>query len=443
MERSVPPPSRRLLVLLFAATAPLYVLIAVTGESALHQAGLSGAALIATAVAVCGAARDRGPAQIAIAAGITLWAAGSVTATIQLAQGGYPTYPSLAEWLWLASYPAFMLAAMFMVPRWGSGHWRDGLVGCLAVVALGAAYLVPGLTPGMLSPLGTLVAGGFVLGDVLLIAAIGAALVIVRQPQAPQWRRLMLGAALLAGTDLLFAFRMAGSIHDYANWVDNGWVVGLICMALARPRSAHREAPLPRVPIIPVVSSVLALGLLVIDRYDRLPEDAFWIAVAAVALGVSRTVQVARAGARLAEAERLALTDELTNVGNRRRLFRDLGDAFEHGTATHLALFDLNGFKALNDSQGHAAGDALLADFGARLRDAVDGAGSAYRLGGDEFCVLLTADADAALQRARAALVGEGVTASSGSVLLGAEATDPAQALRLADARMYADKTRT
>ena len=55
-----------------------------------------------------------------------------------------------------------------------------------------------------------------------------------------------------------------------------------------------------------------------------------------------------------------------------------------------LTLFDLDGFKAYNDTFGHQAGDALLARLGRRLRDAVAEAGEAYRLGGDEFCILVS-----------------------------------------------------
>lgn len=442
VERSVPPPSRRLLALLTAATAPLYALVALTDAVPTHQAAITAVALIALVVAAHATLLNRGAAQLALTAGIALWTAGSAVSTVLSALDAYTSYPSVAEWLWLASYPAFLVAVMLMIPRWGMGHWLDGIVACLGAAAAGTALLMPRLTVNGLTDLGGAVASAFAIGDMLLIAFTVTAVVITRRAMTPQWRRLAFGVILLAGTDLLFAFRMAGPVADYVNWVDNGWVFGLMCLALARPRSSRRDAPAPRVPIVPVLTSVAALSVLVVDHYHRLADGAIWLAFTTLALGVVRTVETTRSAARLAEAERLALTDELTRVGNRRRLFRDLGEAFERGVPARLALFDLNGFKALNDSQGHAAGDALLAEFGRRLHAAVDGAGSAYRLGGDEFCVLIDARAEDVLARAGAALVSHGVTASTGSVLLGVEAGDPTQALRLADARMYADKTR-
>ena len=129
---------------------------------------------------------------------------------------------------------------------------------------------------------------------------------------------------------------------------------------------------------------------------------------------------------------------------------RDLEDAATQATAADrrtLALFDLDGFKQYNDAFGHAAGDALLQRLGADLDAAVAGHGSAYRLGGDEFCVLLDHDADAGDPIVAAALdaLAEpadpfAVDASYGLVSLPADAGTAADALRLADHRMYALK---
>ena len=62
-----------------------------------------------------------------------------------------------------------------------------------------------------------------------------------------------------------------------------------------------------------------------------------------------------------------------------------------------VLLFDLDGFKAYNDRYGHPLGDALLARLGRELQAAVEPAGNAYRLGGDEFCVVGAGD-DAAIE---------------------------------------------
>jgi diguanylate cyclase (GGDEF)-like protein len=111
-----------------------------------------------------------------------------------------------------------------------------------------------------------------------------------------------------------------------------------------------------------------------------------------------------------------------------------------------LVILDLDGFKAYNDSFGHPAGDALLVRLASRLAT-VDQQATAYRLGGDEFCVVWAADAQscARLEAAAAAAMGEhgdgfSISASYGSVSMPAQAATVEAALRVADHRMYARK---
>ena len=139
-----------------------------------------------------------------------------------------------------------------------------------------------------------------------------------------------------------------------------------------------------------------------------------------------------------------AMTDSLTGLPNRRRLTVDLAIAIDD-ESTRLAMFDLDGFKGYNDTFGHLAGDALLARLGHRLHEAVGERGVAYRLGGDEFCVLAGGDtSEATIEAAVEALTerGEAFTIgnSHGTVLLDDEVRKPEDALRIADQRMYERK---
>jgi diguanylate cyclase (GGDEF)-like protein/PAS domain S-box-containing protein len=146
-----------------------------------------------------------------------------------------------------------------------------------------------------------------------------------------------------------------------------------------------------------------------------------------------------------------ALHDPLTGLGNRRSLLADLEARLTKATSEEpllLQLFDLDGFKSYNDTFGHPAGDALLARMAHRLRTALEGRATPYRMGGDEFCVLSLPSCDeheAITRLGEKALSehGEGfqVTASYGSVLLPVEASSATEALREADRRMYARKS--
>jgi diguanylate cyclase (GGDEF)-like protein len=145
-----------------------------------------------------------------------------------------------------------------------------------------------------------------------------------------------------------------------------------------------------------------------------------------------------------------AVTDALTGLGNRRRLSDDLAAALQRATASRpalLLLFDLDGFKAYNDTFGHLAGDQLLTRLGGKLAEAVADRGAAYRLGGDEFCALLDLEDEQLedlIARTASALTEKGeqfcIRASLGAVLLPHEADSPDHALQLADERMYAHK---
>ncbi|HEX6743809.1 MAG TPA: HD domain-containing phosphohydrolase [Solirubrobacteraceae bacterium] len=170
------------------------------------------------------------------------------------------------------------------------------------------------------------------------------------------------------------------------------------------------------------------------------------LAILAVAL-VLMTLAVISLRASRRELEKAATTDGLTGLANRRQLMVDLARRAARGSTDPavLLLFDLDGFKGYNDAFGHLAGDALLARLGQALERSVQGHGRAYRLGGDEFCVL----ADAAARRevehsAPAALVEHGdgfaVTASYGAVAIPDEAAVATEALLIADQRMYAHK---
>ena len=145
-----------------------------------------------------------------------------------------------------------------------------------------------------------------------------------------------------------------------------------------------------------------------------------------------------------------ARTDALTHLGNRRALASNLAGALAAPVESRewlFAMFDLDGFKVYNDTFGHSAGDALLQRLGGRLADVMQPSGAAYRMGGDEFCVLARVSADSSeqlLDDTAAALQdnGEGwhVGCSQGAVWIPSEAATESQALKLADERMYANK---
>jgi diguanylate cyclase (GGDEF)-like protein len=162
-----------------------------------------------------------------------------------------------------------------------------------------------------------------------------------------------------------------------------------------------------------------------------------------------RTTRLAAENRLLLDKSRQeALTDALTGLPNRRKLYADMEVLLEErddGETVALGMFDLDGFKGYNDTFGHPAGDALLARLGQRVAAAIAGRGRAYRMGGDEFCVVARgADAENTLLDAQAALGersdGIEIRCSRGSVAIAPRDMQLEQALHIADQRLYADK---
>jgi diguanylate cyclase (GGDEF)-like protein len=189
---------------------------------------------------------------------------------------------------------------------------------------------------------------------------------------------------------------------------------------------------------------------------DQAPDPGFANTIspgeiAVLALAVLMLIG-AFAGLRLSHRRimRELSTDPLTMLRNRRSLMADLPRACRQASEeapAFLWFFDLNGFKRYNDSFGHLAGDRLLGRFGQRLEEVIGGQGQAYRLGGDEFCAIISgpvADPHGLFAAAREALSESGgafeISVAGGAVEIPSEATEADHALRLADQRMYREK---
>jgi diguanylate cyclase (GGDEF)-like protein/PAS domain S-box-containing protein len=155
--------------------------------------------------------------------------------------------------------------------------------------------------------------------------------------------------------------------------------------------------------------------------------------------------------------EQMAYFDALTGLPNRRmlsdRLNQAIAQAQRNNSLLAIAYLDLDGFKPVNDTWGHAAGDSLLVEAAKRLMASVRAGDSVSRLGGDEFVVLLgnishLEECEVALERIRAALsqpfiLAEGeanLSASIGVTLYPLDGADPDTLIRHADQAMYLAK---
>jgi diguanylate cyclase (GGDEF)-like protein/putative nucleotidyltransferase with HDIG domain len=395
-------------------------------------------------------------AWLAMGAAVLAWGVGNTIWTFTVAGLANPPYPSTADFFFLAVYPPAYVALVLLIRsqlgQSRSSLWLDGVIASLAVGAVGSAVVfqsVLGSLGGSRAAIATNLA--YPLADLTLIGMVVWGLALTGWRPDRRWRLIAAGLLVFAVSDCLYLYETAVGSYKNGSPTDLGWVAGGLLLGWAawlpaRPRPAVTLDGWA-LQLAPVGFGLIALGVLVYDHFERVNALALVLSALCVLAVVGRMALAFRDNARmLAHSRDEAETDELTGLGNRRRLLRDLEHAVADRRSALLALFDLNGFKQYNDLFGHPAGDALLSRLGADLAAVVPAPGEAYRMGGDEFCVLLGrgAASELVLAGARRALAeaGDGfaITASYGAVLLPAEADTVADALRLADQRMYAQK---
>jgi diguanylate cyclase (GGDEF)-like protein len=366
---------------------------------------------------------------------------------------------SAADVLYYAAYPLAYAGVALLLrgrSRWFTpAMWLDGVVGGLTLAAITAAVvLTPLLASGGADTSELVIGVGYVVGDVLLLCFVGLAAGLSGWKPGRTWSLIGVSLSGTAVIDAVYAYQEATGVYGGGAVLSALWPAGLVAMAFAgwQPqRTASYDRAGVTGAVMPAVFAALSLTVLGAAHWQRVTDAAVVLAlVALIGVAVRGALTYRENLDLLRQSQREALTDALTGLGNRRRLMSDIDAAAEAANSGHaqtLVFFDLNGFKGYNDSFGHNAGDALLHRLGTALSGAVAGSGAAYRLGGDEFCVLLrtavgreSAEVAAAAAALRERGEGFDIGAALGLVHLPDDAVSATLALQLADERMYAEK---
>ena len=473
-------PSRRAVALTLAALAlfttgvwgrPDGELWAVAYDLVLYNAVYAGAAV------VCASAARRSVddrlAWWSMTVALVLGLTGNLVYTLVVAQLTEEPFPSVADAFYLGYYlPLYVtLIALIRarVSRFHASMWLDGVVGALGAGAVAVALLLgPALavTEGTLAAVATSLA--YPIADVVLLALLvgmGAILGVRRDRTL-----LLLGAGIVVNLvgDVVFLDLATAGVYVEGGPLDLTWLTAMALVALAAHSSdpdavrASAEAGARtatrvgwRVLAVPLACNLASLVVLAAGYGDHLSPAAAWLAVGCVVAALARTAITFREVRAFNEVREQARTDELTGLPNRRALLDEAQRVLAAATARRpaaLLLLDLDGFKEVNDSLGHHAGDGLLRQVGPRLRGALRTSDTLARLGGDEFAVLLPhAALDEAQERAerlRELLLQpftvEGIRLHVGVSIGVATAPVPAatvaELLRCADVAMYAAK---
>jgi diguanylate cyclase (GGDEF)-like protein len=416
---------------------------------------LAGAVLCWTAA---GRRGQRAPhAWRLMAIGIAAWGAGLVYYDFHLLADPSPPYPSAADAGWLAFYP-FAYAAILLLSPVSRRTVRvtlavDGVIAALAVAAatVGLVYR-PIVAATGASSASVAMNLAYPVADLVLLGLVLGVFAVHGWRPGRQWLVLAAGLIVLVVADAAWAWDVAEGTYRHGHLLDSAWPVGMLVIGLAGWVPSGAAAPVRPdgwgALLAPLAFGLVALGTLAYGEAHPLGWAAAALALSTLMVVIGRTALAFREVRSLAGSRQQARTDDLTGLPNRRAFMEDLRAACAGSERWVLALFDLDGFKSYNDTYGHPAGDALLSRLGCRLSQSCGHGHRAYRLGGDEFCVLGRGTADqvpALLRRALDALSesGEGfsVRASHGVSLIPAEAFTADRALHIADQRMYGQKS--
>ncbi|MEA2243479.1 MAG: hypothetical protein QOD24_3035, partial [Solirubrobacteraceae bacterium] len=458
-----------LLLAVMAATVLLYAIDVVfepltPGVSELFQKFAS-CAVFFGAAALCvvmgRASRDERSAWWLLALAMALWGAGSVYYSLVLWNVDQVPSPSPADAFWLIFYlPACAALYKLLANRaksLGRGIWLDALVGGLGVGGAGAVLVLQKVLDHSVGASAATVTNlAYPIGDLGLLALIVAAGTAMGWKASGVWRWIGPAFVIFAVSDSIYLVQVAEDTYATGGLLDLGWPAAALLVGVAAWRREPLVRPSVRTPttiVVPAVFGFAALGLLVVSEFARVSPLGIGLATASIFVMLARLFLTVKDNRELlAQSRREATTDALTGLGNRRQLTADLTahlTDLDPERPLMLTLFDLDGFKQYNDRFGHMAGDELLQRLGTRLHAVVDGRGTVYRMGGDEFCALWNlSDVDQASVTAIEAVAalsehGEAfsIGCSYGSVLLPNETIDPTDALRTADRRMYIRKS--
>ena len=401
--------------------------------------------------------RER-PAWVLIGAAILSWGAAEVYWTAFIEGNPNAPYPSLADVGYLAFYPlAYAGLALLVRAKTDELDWRlwmDGLIACLGTAALGAAFVLDFVADHATgTPLQVATTLAYPLGDIVMLSLAMGAVALTRWRPGRTWSLLLAGLSALVVADIAYTLQSTSATLPSGDWIDPIYLIAAIFLGaeMWQPRANAIQSSARfdgwRELMVPAFVFGVMIGLFAMQYFSATSGVSTVLWAATMIAVIVRLAMSVRENQLLLEQVQ---TDPLTELGNRGRMQVDLKGLCANASEDEpvlLLFLDLNGFKHFNDTLGHPAGDELLARLGRRLRDAIGKNGTAYRVGGDEFCVVLTcpeARFEGLTREAAKALTESGpgfdISSAWGTATIPAEAGEPTAALQLADVRMYAQK---
>ena len=386
---------------------------------------------------------------IGISSAVGIWAIGSTLSTAESFLA-FHVWRGFSDIAYALLYPLMLLGLI----RAFSASKRLKAVELLdvAIIGLGATSALASLLlkPAMLrldgSTEAVFLAILYPIGDIVLLVIV--LLAIWMQKFSLRSILLFIGATLFTASDLYFIFTSATTGYQFASLYDDGWIFGLILISEAMWHHGKERIINPKLMSGATLASLLLSGVLLglsVLHPTNLPTFVLIPAFATLALSFIRMSIALREAREIKDERALARTDELTGLPNRRRFINALDSLKD--TEALLLLLDLDGFKTVNDTLGHEAGDELLKQIAIRFSRQIPKNALLARLGGDEFGAIVYGSKSAGLEVAHAlraclAYPAEvGIHSVTMSVSIGAVVNDSKpELIRRADEAMYEAK---
>lgn len=366
-------------------------------------------AVYAAGAAACllgalGRSRREAAGWVLIAAATTSTGAANVVYSLVVAPLSDPPYPSWSDALYLAYYPllwaGLVLLASARIDRFPASLLLDGLVAGLGVAAIAAAVVLDPLLETGSGRTGEVLTNlAYPLADVILVVVVVGLVTVLRTRVGVSLALIAVSLVLTMVADVGYLLTTLTGTWVQGGWADVLYVLGVVAVAAAALRPQQLSTvPRPdgsvvvnRLAVLPALSAAACLTLLLLDRGGAFPTATTVLAALGIVAAGLRAALTFRDLRVLAPLQKEVLTDELTGLANRRSLLERLHVELSRrdGQRVGLALIDLDGFKEVNDSLGHAAGDELLIVVGQLMQRVMPEGALLSRLGGDEFAAVL------------------------------------------------------
>lgn len=315
---------------------------------------------------------------------------------------GDTTFPGLADVLYLSHYPFIVVGLIVLIRLRNPGGDVQGVLDAamLVVVAgtLSWLYLIgPNAradTPGVTK----LASIGYPILDLAMLS-VSLLLILGRGRRPVSFFFLSANLVAFFAADSIYVFQQLAGTYQVGNFLDAIWLSGNLALGAAALHPTARQVS-ERAPasdhrlgagrIVALLTAALVAPLILLVQYGR--GELRDVPVVAVACAVLFMLIITRLGGLVIQHRQLAITDGLTGLYTRRffetQLPLELARARRSRNRLTVLIVDVDRFKSINDRYGHPAGDRVLVEVVARLREVTRSGDVLARYGGEEFALL-------------------------------------------------------